>query len=80
VQRKKQGSTIKRTRLPITMPILANLCSLLLSFVFFYFNSIMLAAACVAALLCFLRFGEFTILNQFDPEYNLCLTDIQITD
>jgi len=62
------------------MPILANLCSLLLSFVFFYFNSIMLAAACVAALLCFLRFGEFTILNQFDPEYNLCLNDIQITD
>ena len=62
------------------MSILANMCSLLLSSVFGYSNSIMLAAACVAALICFLRCGEFTILNQFDPEYNLCLTDIQITD
>jgi hypothetical protein len=42
------------TRLPITMPILANMCSLLNSFAFGCFNSIMLAAACVAAF-----FGDF---------------------
>lgn len=28
----------------------------------------------------FLRYGEFAILNKFEPEYNLCLNDIQITD
>ena len=40
----------------------------------------MLAAACVATFFLFLWCGEFTILNQFDPEYNLCLNDTQITD
>jgi integrase len=63
------------------MPILASMCSLLNSFVFSYFNSIILSAACVAAFFFgFLRCGKFTIWNQFDPEYNLCLNDIQITD
>jgi hypothetical protein len=28
----------------------------------------------------FLRCREFTILNQLDLEYNLCLNDLQITD
>lgn len=69
--KKKKGPTVKRTRLPITMPILANMCSLLNSFVFGYFNSIMLAAACVAAFFGFLRCGEFTILNQFNLILNV---------
>jgi hypothetical protein len=38
-----------------------------------------IAAVCIEAFL-FLRYGEFAILNKFDPEYNLCLNDIQITD
>jgi hypothetical protein len=28
----------------------------------------------------FLKCGEFTILNQLDLDYNLCLNDLQITD
>jgi hypothetical protein len=50
-RKKKWGSTVKRTRLQISIPILANMCSLLHSVVFGYFNSIMLAASCVAAFL-----------------------------
>jgi len=47
--KEKTGVNVKRIRLPITMPISANMCCLLHSFVFGYINSIMLAAACVAA-------------------------------
>jgi hypothetical protein len=28
----------------------------------------------------FLRYGEFTILNQLDPEYNLCLNDTHLIE
>jgi hypothetical protein len=28
----------------------------------------------------FVRYGEFTILNQLDPEYNLCLNDAHLTE
>ena len=28
----------------------------------------------------YLKCGEFTILNQLDLDYNLCLNDLQITD
>ena len=78
--KKKQGSIVKRQRLPITMPILSKMCSLLRMYVFGSFNSIMLEAACTIAFFGFLRCGEFTVLNQFDQECHLCVSDFQITD
>ncbi|XP_062607287.1 uncharacterized protein LOC134269078 [Saccostrea cucullata] len=77
--KKKQGSTSKCVHLPITMPILSQMCNLLKMSVFGYFNSFMLEAACVAAFFGFLRCGEFTVLNQFDSESHLCLSDVQIS-
>jgi hypothetical protein len=59
--KKNLGSTVKHTRLPIIMSMLAKVCSLLHSFVFGYFKSIMLVAVCCSF---FLRCGEFIILNQ----------------
>jgi hypothetical protein len=60
--KKKGGYTVKRTRLPISMPILANKCSLLHSVVFGYFNSISLAASCVAAF----WFFKTQIIHNFE--------------
>ncbi|CAG2243511.1 unnamed protein product [Mytilus edulis] len=77
--KKKQGSTVKRKRLPITMSILSKMCKLLHTCIFGNFNSIMLEAACTTAFFGFLRCGEFTVMNQFDPECNLCCSDLQIT-
>jgi len=64
--KKNLGSTVKHTRLPIIMPILANMCSLLHSFVFGYFKSItsMLAAACV-----FFKMRRIHNFKSVDPEY-----------
>ncbi|XP_071124030.1 uncharacterized protein [Mytilus edulis] len=39
----------------------------------------MLEAACTTAFFGFLRCVEFTVMNQFDPECNLCCSDLQIT-
>ena len=38
----------------------------------------MLEAACIVAFFGFLRCGEFTVLSSFNPEFNLCLSDVQI--
>jgi hypothetical protein len=40
----------------------------------------LLEAACVVAFFGFLRCGEFTVLDQFDSDTNLCYNDVQVTN
>ena len=54
------------------------MCSLLRKGVFDLFTDRLLEAACVMAFFGFLRCGEFTVMDQFDPSSNLCLDDVQI--
>lgn len=76
--KKKQKSLCKRTRLPITRNILNEIVFSLRKQFFSHFIGIMLEAACVVAFFAFLRCGEFTVLNKFDPEFNLCVSDVEI--
>jgi hypothetical protein len=73
---KKSQSPAPPTRLPIDSNILSLICTALRAGVFGPFLDLMLETACTMAFFGFLRCGEFTILNQFDPNVNLCLQDI----
>ena len=74
-----QGATVQR-RLPITFDILQNICSTLRNGIFSPFLNVMLEAAFTVAFFGFLRCGEFTCRNVFDPNINLNMDDVTINE
>lgn len=81
MQSVKRLQTISvKTRLPITSDILGKICHKLRKGFFSRFIDCMLETACIIAFYGFLRCGEFTVTNvdNFDPECNLCISDIRI--
>ena len=74
-----QGSPV-RNRLPITFDILHNMCKGMRKGIFSPFLNIMLEAAFTVAFFGFLRCGEFTCTNVFDPEINLTMGDVTIVE
>lgn len=75
--KKKQGVSTK-IRLPITTPILRNMCRYLQISILSHFNALMIKTACIFAFFGFLRCGEFTVLNTFDEQSNLCYNDVTV--
>ncbi|CAC5368339.1 unnamed protein product [Mytilus coruscus] len=66
-----------KPRLPITFTILKDICQFLRKGYYTPYVDILLEAACVTAYFGFLRCGEFTVLNSFDSECNVCIEDIR---
>lgn len=68
-------------RLPVTFDILQKICKLLRSNPPFHnFENILLQAVCTIAFFGFLRCGEFTVTRNFDPNFNLCMADLQVQE
>ncbi|CAG2231525.1 unnamed protein product [Mytilus edulis] len=53
--------------------------TLLMRFVAYCAEHKQLCHSTIKLYLCGIRCGEFTVMNQFDPECNLCCSDLQIT-
>ncbi|XP_076109469.1 uncharacterized protein LOC143078493 [Mytilus galloprovincialis] len=72
-----QGSQT-RTRLPITFPILQEICLRMRKGVFCKYIACLIETTCIVAFFAFLRCGEFTVMNvdKFDPLTSLCISDI----
>ncbi|CAG2232425.1 unnamed protein product [Mytilus edulis] len=72
-----QGSQT-RTRLPITFPILQEICLRIRKGVFGKYIDCLIETTCIVAFFAFLRCGEFTVTNvdKFDPLTSLCISDI----
>jgi len=72
-----QGSHT-RTRLPITFPVLNQICQRLRKGVFNEYVDCLIETVCIIAFFAFLRCGEFTVVNsyKFDPSIHLCLSDV----
>lgn len=77
---KRTSSHTRPQRLPITGNILFVLCSKLDTGVFSPFLDKMLKAVFVTAFFGFLRCAEFTCGDIFDPDYNLCVSDISLNE
>lgn len=77
---KKTEAKITRIRLPITFTILKKICLLLRKGMFSPYIDCLMETACVIAFFGFLRCGEFTVLQSFDPDSNVCNEDITIND
>jgi hypothetical protein len=73
-----QGEHNPKQRLPFTFHVLQRTCNSLRSGVFSTFTDCMLETVCTVAFCFFLRCGEFTIWQNFDPTTNLCVTDVEI--
>lgn len=67
---KKTEAQITRIRLPITFTILKKICLLLRKGMFSPYINCLMETACVIAFFGFLRCGEFTVLQSFDPDSN----------
>ena len=78
--KKKHSDFPKRVQLPITFDILHKMYTLLHKGVFNLFIDSLLEAACVVAFFGFLRCGEFTVLDQFNSDTNLCYNNVQVTN
>lgn len=77
---KKSEISITRTRLPLTSHIVRDMVLLLRKGFFSSYLNKLMEAACVVAFIGFLRCGEFTVLNKFSPDTNLCCEDILILE
>ncbi|XP_033729978.1 uncharacterized protein LOC117319254 [Pecten maximus] len=77
--KKVQGCTTK-TRLPITADILAQLCAKWKQGFLGEFTDLLMETVCTIAFFGFLRCGEFTCTQKFDPRVNLCIGDVCIKD
>jgi hypothetical protein len=75
---KKSQATVRLPRLPIDSHVLSLIITALRAGIFGAFVDLMLETACTVAFFGFLRCGEFTVYNKFDPGVNLCLQDISI--
>lgn len=78
---KKSQSSSNNVRQPFTGLMLFKLSICLRNGLFGQYLDSLLEAACMLAFFGFLRCGEFTtITEQFDPNLNLCLGDILLTN
>ncbi|XP_021346291.1 uncharacterized protein LOC110445819 [Mizuhopecten yessoensis] len=77
---KRMDGRPKLARYPVTFPVLHALCTRLRKGVFNIKLDRMMETACVVAFFGFLRCGEFTCMNSFDPTTNLCVSDITRAD
>ena len=75
---KKTETSTARTRLPLTSQIIRNIVLLLRKGFFSPYMNKLMEAVCVVAFIGFLRCGEFTVLNKFSPDTNVCCEDIVI--
>ena len=73
--KKTHGSSAK-LRQPITYNILTSICTTLRGGVFDTHTDLLLLTVCVVAFFGFLRCGEFTVRDYFDPTINLCVGDV----
>ena len=73
-----QGEHNPKQRLPITFQVHQRICNSLRSCVFSTFTDCMLETVCTVACFGFLRYGEFTILQDFGPTTNLCVAEVVI--
>ena len=73
--KKIQGSNTNK-RLPITQDILREMCKILRLGLFSPFTDILLEAMFSVAFFAFLRCGELTCKNVFDPDIHLTMSDV----
>jgi hypothetical protein len=73
---KKLHTTPQTVRLPINAQILTNISMLLHAGIFGPYTDLLMETACTTAFFGFLRCGEFTVRQKFNPQINLCLQDI----
>lgn len=74
---RRNDSKPQRLRLPITGQVLSQLISTLQRGVHGAFTDVMLQAVCTTAFFGFLRCAEFTCGDHFDPDVNLCVSDVR---
>jgi hypothetical protein len=78
---KKSQPLSKNLRQPFTGVMLLKLSMCLRNGLFGQYLDTLLEAACMLAFFGFLRCGEFTtVTEQFDPNLNLCLGDVLLTN
>ena len=73
---KKSEITTVKKRLPLTNNIIKDIVVILRKGYFKSNIDQLMEAACVVAFVGFLRCGEFTVLQKFCPESNICCEDI----
>lgn len=73
---KRNDTHPQRPRHPITGDILKTLCSRLQQGLFGQYTDMLMTTVCITAFFGFLRCGEFTCGASFDPQVNLCVSDI----
>jgi hypothetical protein len=73
---KRQTTTARKPRYPITFPVLSKMCDKLLAGTFSPYTDMMMLAAVSVAFFGFLRCGELTCHNSFDPTTHLCMGDV----
>jgi hypothetical protein len=78
VVKRIQGEHNPKQSLPITFQVLEIICNSFRSGVFSTFIDCMLETVCSVVFFGFLRCGEFTILQNFDPTTHLCVADVEI--
>jgi hypothetical protein len=66
-------------RLPITGLILTRICSCLRAGTFGPYTDLLMETTCTTAFFGFLRCGEFTVRQHFDPDINLCFQDVKLS-
>jgi hypothetical protein len=74
---KKKEAKTTRTRLPIAFTTLKKICLLLRKGMFSPYIDCLMETARVIAFFGFLRCGEFTVLQSFDPDSNVCSEDME---
>lgn len=75
---KRSNITESKPRHPITGSILKALCEHLDKGLFGHFTDVMLKTVYITAFFGFLRCGEFTFSDQFNPQVNLCVADLKL--
>ncbi|XP_078332529.1 uncharacterized protein LOC111130663 isoform X2 [Crassostrea virginica] len=75
---KRQHRSSRPSRKPITTNILLDLVTTLQKGMFSPYSDLLISTVCVVAFFGFLRCAEFTCKSSFDPESNLCLSDLMV--
>lgn len=75
---KRQHRSSRPSRKPITTNILLDLVTTLQKGMFSPYSDLLISTVCVVAFFGFLRCAEFTCKSSFDPESNLCLSDLKV--
>lgn len=77
---KRQQKPHRPSRKPITTEILHDMVKSLQQGIFTHYSDILMSTVCVVAFFGFLRCAEFTCKSSFDPECNLCFSDLAMHD